>query len=86
MQTHPLHHCKLEALVASFGVGLLQLKADEELEMAFKLKKGVEVGRESQGREMIVDDDKIIADMESLCRTLISKPVVSYVFSLLMFH
>lgn len=54
--------------------------------MAFKLQKGVEVGRESQGREMIVDDDKIIADMKSLCRTLISKPVISYVFSLLMFH
>lgn len=86
MQTHPLHHHKLEALVASFRVGLLQLQANEELQMAFKLQKGVEVGRESQGREMIVDDGKIIADMESLCHTLISKPVVSYVFSLLMSH
>lgn len=45
--------------------------------MAFKLQKGMEVGREFQGKEMIVGGGTIIADMKSLCHTLISKPVVT---------
>lgn len=71
----PHTHLKLETLVASFGVGLQRLRGDGDLQMAFKFKWVWRWEGNPGGKEMIIGDGKIIANMKSLCHTFIPKPV-----------